>query len=164
DANETDAVLAHLDTIGAPCEVYEVEERLIWDRHGEWPVGRAAVGFNRVALVPRAASVTHDEFAAHWTDRHGPIAKKHHPGIARYVQNIVRRSLTVGAPSWDGIAELHFVRTTDLTERMYDSPEGRAIVRDDVLKFIDPSRGERFLLGRWTMVTNTIPRSTDHAR
>ena len=93
-----------------------------------------------------------DEFAAHWTDRHGPIAERHHPGIARYVQNIVRRTLTPGAPEWDGIAELHFVQTSDFTERMYDSPAGRDIVREDVLRFIDPSRGERFLLGRWTIV------------
>jgi uncharacterized protein (TIGR02118 family) len=158
-----------LDGLDVRCEVYEVEERLMWDRHGEWPLGARAVGFNRVALVPRLPSVSHDEFATHWTDRHGPIAERHHPGIARYVQNIVLRTLTAGAPDWDGIAELHFVRTTDFTERMYDSPEGRDIVREDVLRFIDPSRGERFLLGRWTIVQDpltrgTIPRDADHAR
>ena len=80
------------------------------------------------------------------------------------MQNIVLRSLTPGAPTWDGIAELHFVQTSDFTERMYDSPAGRAIVRDDVVRFIDPSRGERFLLGRWTILRDPIPRDNDHAR
>jgi uncharacterized protein (TIGR02118 family) len=137
---------------GVRVEAYEVDERVIWDRHGDWPVGAPAPGFNRIALVPRLASVTHDEFAHHWTHVHGPIAERHHPGIARYVQNVVVRTLTPGATGWDGIAELHFLRTDDFTERMYDSAEGKAVVRADVLRFIDPSRGERFLLGRWTIL------------
>ena len=137
---------------GITADVYEVEERLLWDRHGQWPLGERAIGFNRIALVPRIASLTRDEFAAHWTDVHGPIAARHHPGIARYVQNVVKCAHTPGSPDWDGIAELHFVRTEDFTERMYDSDEGRRIVREDVTRFIDPSRGERFLLGRWTIV------------
>jgi uncharacterized protein (TIGR02118 family) len=133
-------------------EAYEVEERLMWDRHGDWPLGARAVGFNRVALVPRLPSITHEQFADHWTNRHGPIALHHHPGIGRYVQNIVTRTLTPGAPDWDGIAELHFVRTEDFTDRMYDSADGKAIVRADVKRFIDPARGERFLLGRWSIL------------
>jgi uncharacterized protein (TIGR02118 family) len=139
---------------GVAVEAYEVDERLMWDRHGNWPTGERAVGFNRVALVPRLPTITHDQFAAHWTDVHGPIAVEHHPGIARYVQNVVRAPLTRDAPEWDGIAELHFVRTEDFVERMHDSPEGKKIVREDVRRFIDPSRGERFLLGRWTILRN----------
>jgi uncharacterized protein (TIGR02118 family) len=142
---------------GLRTEAYLVDERLIWDRHGDWPLGQRAVGFNRVALVPRRASITHEQFAAHWTDIHGVLAVTHHPGIARYVQNVVTQTLTPGAPEWDGIAELHFVRTTDFTERMYDSPEGRELIRDDVLQFIEPSGGERFLLGRWTILRNDVP-------
>jgi uncharacterized protein (TIGR02118 family) len=137
---------------GLTVEAYDVDERLMWDRHGRWPLGKRAVGFNRVALVPRLPSITHDAFAAHWTQRHGPIAEKHHPGIARYVQNVVRATLTPGATEWDGIAELHFVRVEDFTDRMYDSPEGKVIVREDVARFIEPRRGERFLLGRWTIL------------
>ena len=142
---------------GLAVEAYDVEERLMWDRHGDWPLGAQAVGFNRVALVPRVATITHDEFAAHWTNQHGPIAERHHPGIARYVQNVVRATLTPGAPNWDGIAELHFVRLEDFTDRMYDSPEGKVIVREDVRRFIDPTHGERFLLGRWTILHEDHP-------
>jgi uncharacterized protein (TIGR02118 family) len=146
---DVDALLPGLDV-----EAYDVEERLMWDRHGDWPRQQRAVGFNRVALVPRIPSITHEQFASHWTDVHGPIAVKHHPGIARYVQNVVRSALTHDAPEWDGIAELHFVRTEDFVERMHDSPEGKKIVREDVRRFIDPSRGERFLLGRWSILRN----------
>jgi len=32
------------------------------------------------------------------------------------------------------------------------------------VRFIDPSRGERFLLGRWTILRDPIPRDNDHAR
>jgi uncharacterized protein (TIGR02118 family) len=152
DGVDVDRIDAAALLPGLAVEAYEVEERLMWDRHGDWPLGQRAVGFNRVALVPRLPSITHEQFAAHWTDVHGPLAEKHHPGIARYVQNVVRRALTPDAPEWDGIAELHFVRTEDFLERMHDSPEGKAIVRADVRRFIDPTRGERFLLGRWTIL------------
>jgi uncharacterized protein (TIGR02118 family) len=138
-------------------EAYEVEERLMWDRHGDWPLGERADGFNRVAFVPRVPALTREQFADHWTNVHGPLALRHHPGIARYVQNIVLRTLTPDAPDWDGIAELHFVRTEDFTERMHDSAEGKAIVRADVARFIDPSRGERFLLGRWSILRDLDP-------
>jgi uncharacterized protein (TIGR02118 family) len=137
---------------GLRVEPYEVDERVIWDRHGDWPVGQRAVGFNRVALVPRIPSITRGQFASHWTDVHGVLAVTHHPGIARYVQNVVVTKLADDAPDWDGIAELHFVRTEDFVERMHDSPEGKQIIREDVRRFIDPSRGERFLLGRWNML------------
>ncbi|HEX7097119.1 MAG TPA: EthD domain-containing protein, partial [Acidimicrobiales bacterium] len=137
---------------GLAVEVYEVEERLMWDRHGEWPLGERAVGFNRIALIPRLPSLTRAEFAAHWTERHGPLAARHHPGIARYVQNVVIACHTPGAPDWDGIAELHFVRLEDFTERMHDSPEGKRIIREDVRRFIDRTHGERFLLGRWSIL------------
>jgi uncharacterized protein (TIGR02118 family) len=136
---------------GLDAEVYEVDERVVWDRHGRWPAARRAPGFNRVALVPRRAGITRERFADHWTGVHGPLAAAHHPGIARYVQNVVTRRLTPSATDWDGIAELHFLTAGDFTERMYDSPAGRAAIRADVLTFIDPSRGERFLLGRWEM-------------
>ena len=53
--------------------------------------------------------------------------------------------LTPGAPEIDGIAELGFRSIEDMAARMYDSPEGTAIIRADVRRFIDAGAGWRVL-------------------
>jgi uncharacterized protein (TIGR02118 family) len=63
-----------------------------------------ADGVVNVAFLTRLASVSVEDFQAHWHDRHGPIAGSI-PGIRRYVQCHARGSIDgVNAPAWDGIA------------------------------------------------------------
>src|SRR5680860_995569 len=98
-------------------EAYRVDEHVQWDRGG------ATVA--RISFVRRAPGMAHEEFARHWTEVHTPLARAHHPGICRYVQNVVVEPLTADAPDVDGIAELGFASLDDFRDRMYDSPEGR---------------------------------------
>jgi uncharacterized protein (TIGR02118 family) len=118
-------------------EAYRVDERVQWDQ------GDATVA--RISFVRRAPGLTRDEFARHWSERHAPLARRHHPGIARYVQNVVAEQLTPGAPDVDGIAELGFASLADFRERMYDSPEGQQIIATDVRRFLDVGAGWRML-------------------
>jgi uncharacterized protein (TIGR02118 family) len=98
--------------------------------------------------VRRAAGLSREEFADHWTNVHAPLARRHHPVLVRYVQNIVIEPVTPGAPEVDGIAELGFRRLKDVHERMYDSPAGAEIIRRDVLRFLDVPAGWRMLAQR----------------
>ncbi|MGH9032509.1 MAG: EthD domain-containing protein [Acidimicrobiia bacterium] len=116
------------------------------DDHVQWDDGRTTVA--RISFVRRAPGLTRAEFARHWTDVHAPLARRHHPGICRYVQNIVVEPLTPGAPEVDGIAELGFASVGDLRERMYDSPEGKEIIAADVRTFLDVGGGWRMLARR----------------
>jgi len=109
----------------------------------QWDDGRATVA--RISFVRRAPGLTRAEFARHWTEVHAPLAREHHPGICRYVQNVVVEPLTPGAPEVDGIAELGFASIQDLRERMYDSPEGRETIAADVRTFLDVGTGWRML-------------------
>ncbi len=118
-------------------EAYRVEERRQWDRGGEH--------VTRIAFVRRAAGLSRDEFADHWTNVHSPLARKHHPVLVRYVQNIVIEPLTPDAPEVDGIAELGFRSLRDVTHRMYDSPAGAEIIRRDIQRFLDVPAGWRML-------------------
>jgi len=79
---------------------------------------------------------------------HARLARKHHPVLVRYVQNIVVEPLTPGAPEVDGIAELGFRALRDVHERMYDSPAGAEIIRRDVRRFLDVPAGWRMLAQR----------------
>ncbi|MGQ0804194.1 MAG: EthD domain-containing protein [Actinomycetota bacterium] len=118
-------------------EAYRVDEQVQWER------GDAAV--TRISFVRRPRELTHEDFAFHWTQVHAPLARRHHPGICRYVQNVVVHKLTPGGPDVDGIAELGFASLDDFRERMYDSPEGQEIIAADVREFIDVTAGWRML-------------------
>jgi uncharacterized protein (TIGR02118 family) len=121
-------------------EAYRVDERPQWDRGGETVA--------RIAFVRRAAGMSHDEFADHWTNVHAPLARRHHPTLVRYVQNVVTEPVTPGAPEVDGIAELGFRSIRDVHERMYDSPAGAEIIRRDIQRFLDVPAGWRMLAQR----------------
>ena len=119
---------------------YLVEERVQWEADRRPNV-------TRFSFLQRAGGMTREEFSLHWRDRHTPLARRHHPCLVRYVQNVVLDVLGPGAPELDGIAELGVERAEDFIERMYDSAEGRAIVAADVRSFIDLSAG-------WSVVTH----------
>jgi uncharacterized protein (TIGR02118 family) len=134
------AVMRQDTPLPAGAEAYGVDERPQWDRGGE--------KLTRVAFVRRAAGLTREEFADHWTNVHAPLARKHHPVLVRYVQNIVVENVTPDAPEVDGIAELGFRTLHDVHERMYDSPAGAEIIRRDVRRFLDVPAGWRMLAQR----------------
>ncbi|HEX6310843.1 MAG TPA: EthD domain-containing protein [Acidimicrobiia bacterium] len=121
----------------AAVEAYRADERVQWDRGG------ATVA--RVSFVRRAPGSSREEFARHWSEEHAPLARRHHPGICRYVQHVVADALTPGAPEVDGIAELGFASLADFRERMYDSPEGQQVIATDVRRFLDVGAGWRML-------------------
>lgn len=115
-----------------------------WDR--TWPDGEAAPGIKMVSFVRRAEGLTHQQFARHWTQRHAPLAVRHHVGLWDYTQNVARRAFTTGGEDVDGIAELHFRTREDFEQRFYDSDEGRAVIVQDVARFVERSRSEATLM------------------
>jgi len=135
-------------TGGRPVTGYRVEERPQWDD------GPPADGVTRISFVRRRPGLTRRQFADHWTNVHAPLARRHHPALSRYVQNVVVEPVTPGAAEVDGIAELGFRSIEDMTARMYDSPEGAAIIRADVHRFIDAATGWRVLTRPSSRPTN----------
>ena len=134
------AIMRRATPVPADAEAYDVDERPQWDRGGETLV--------RISFVRRAPGLSREEFADHWTNVHAPLARKHHPTLVRYVQNVVTDSVTTGAPEVDGIAELGFCSLRDVHERMYDSPAGADTIRRDIQQFLDVAAGWRILAQR----------------
>jgi uncharacterized protein (TIGR02118 family) len=129
-------------------QAWLVEPNLAWDYERTWPLGDASPGVKRISFVRRAAALDHDQFARHWAEVHTPIARRHHPTLWRYCQNVVRSVLVdeVGdAALTDGVSELSFRSREDMTERMYDSEEGRQIAAADIASFLDAPAGWRVL-------------------
>jgi len=120
------------------CFSYHVSERVQLD-DGRAPIpGERSPGVKAIYIVRRNAALSDAEAKQRWKE-HAPVAREHHVGMRRYVQNGVIDCLSAGAPIVNGIAELHFPTLADLEERMYDSEAGRAAVAADVSTLVAES-------------------------
>jgi hypothetical protein len=110
------------------CWSYEVAE------HQRW--AQADPTLSRWVFLVRNPAIEPNEFEARYA-RHAELARVHHPSICHYVQDVVQRALTPGAPRFDGVSELGFWDREAMHERHYDSPEGQAIITADIDGFLD---------------------------
>lgn len=124
--------------------IYAVEEHRRKVGEHSTPLGEASPGFVWFTFMRRLDGISHDEFASRWCDGHWPLVERHHPAVWGYTQNVVTASLSPDAPQWDGIAELHFKTPEDMRDRMYDSEEGKQIIRNDINRFLNTAAGNRF--------------------
>ena len=93
-------------------------------------------GRRRIGITDDGSGMSHTDFVAHWLTRHVPLALAHHPGMTKYVTNVVDQRLSQSGPELDGIAELHFPPAQGLATAMFDAPDGERIIRDDMARFI----------------------------
>jgi len=98
--------------------------------------GERSPGVKLVCPVRRRADLSREAFLDHWFGTHVALARAHHPGLVRYVTNVVERRLGADGEQWDGFTELHFRSADDIAGGLFDSPEGERIVRDDIGKFL----------------------------
>jgi hypothetical protein len=71
------------------------------------------------------------------------LALRHHPGLHRYVTNVVDVQLSPSSVPLDGIAELHFAGEQALRTQMFDAPAGERTIRDDMAQFIGSTAAYR---------------------
>jgi len=121
---------------------YRVEERRLRTYPRNWPDDAPTPGVFLVSTVCRAASLDGPAFDAHWRDRHGPLALRHHVGMWDYRQSVVVERITPGSPPIDGIARLGFPSTGEFERGLFDSKEGRRALGDDTARFCDVERTE----------------------
>jgi uncharacterized protein (TIGR02118 family) len=98
--------------------------------------GTRSAGVKLVCPVIRRSGMTHADFVEHWLNRHVALALAHHPGMTKYVTNVVEQRLGNAGPDLDGIAELHFASAQALSAGMFDSAAGERLIRDDMARFI----------------------------
>ncbi|MBI3785884.1 MAG: EthD family reductase [Deltaproteobacteria bacterium] len=100
------------------------------------PVGTCSPGVKMVCPLRRRAGMSHAAFVDHWLGVHVPLALRHHPGMSKYVTNVVEARLDPNTDEIDGVAELHFPSRQTMTNGLFDSPAGEEVVRADIERFI----------------------------
>ena len=96
-------------------------------------VGVRTPGLKLICPIRRRVGLTHAEFVTHWLERHVRLALQHHPGLTRYVTNIVDQRLSRQGAELDGVAELYFGSSTS---SLFDSAADEQIIRADMSRFI----------------------------
>ena len=117
---------------------YQVKPTTHREYDRTWRKGERSPGYKTVVPLMRKDGLSHEQFVDHWLHTHAPLALQHVLGIGRYVTNVVLAPLTPDAPEVDGIVEVHYTG-----ERRFDSPEGQAIMMEDVGKFLSPPSRNR---------------------
>ncbi len=100
-----------LRSAGFTCHGFHVDESVYTDygdnrhaRRRDWPDGRRSPGIMAVTLMKRPRRLARDEWIRRWHGTMSPVSEEIQPR-ARYVRNLVIRSLTQGAPPYEGIVE-----------------------------------------------------------
>ncbi len=129
------------EEVPTPDAAYAVGRRVIKARD-RGRDGARTEGFTVVCPSVRIASLSHDEFDAHWRDNHSRVHVQASPGTCHYEQLIIDEALTPDAPAWDGVGLLSFASAADYTERLFDGEAGQRAIFEDIPRFVDIERGE----------------------
>ncbi len=120
---------------------YATTEHVHKDECAPAPLGTRSPRVKMICPIRRRAGMSHEEFVDHWLNRHRPLALRHHPGLIRYVANVVDGVLSAETGELDGIGELYFSRPESLRDDLFDSPAGEEIIRGDMERFIGHTSG-----------------------
>jgi hypothetical protein len=138
-----DAVAGALGALCASCTALALDEFEAWDRTGPGRPGAGAVKL--VSFTVRRPGLEPSQFARHYRE-HVDVARVHHPGVCRYVQNLVTGASGDGADGVEAVSELWFAGEGDFRGRFYADDGSPAAVRADNEEYIDFSRTRSLLV------------------
>jgi hypothetical protein len=120
-----------------------LEESVGWDDGAGVALGPEAV--KMVSFVVRRPSVERSQFEQDYAE-HVAVARVHHPGVWRYVQNVVIDGSGPGADGVEAISELWYPSSEDFLGRFYLNDESPAVVKADNEEYIDFARTRSLIL------------------
>jgi len=100
-----------LRTAGFRFAGYLVDESIYTEYGGNrhsvprnWPDGQRSPGVVAITLMERPKRLSHEEWIQRWHGRQSPVSETMQPR-ARYIRNVVIKTLTPDAPPYEGIVE-----------------------------------------------------------
>jgi hypothetical protein len=143
--DEPAPALDALDPGGDAGAVLRLEEWPGWDRSDEGGEALGPEAVKMVSFVVRRPEVTREKFERDYRE-HVAVARVHHPGVWRYVQNIVTDGIGEGSAGVEAISELWYASREDFLTRFYANDESPGVVKADNEEYIDFSRTRSLIL------------------
>jgi uncharacterized protein (TIGR02118 family) len=135
-----DVVSRDVATFLAGADAYECTQhvRKGADRAGpfESAIPEPSPGAKLLLCLKRKPGMSHEDFVAHWLERHAPLVLEHGARVSKYVQNVVDARLSPDAVEYDGFAELHFASEDDFMAQMAAHSQGPNPVQEDTAHFV----------------------------
>jgi hypothetical protein len=107
------------------------------------PPGARTPGFTTVALITRPEAMTHEDWREQWQGHHTQVAIETQSTFF-YIQNLVVRPLTEGAPPWAAIVEEGFPAEAASDPKIFYAADSDEMLKEhqrrmaeSVAKFID---------------------------
>ncbi len=143
--DEPEAPLSSLEPLCDVRAVLTLDERPGWDRSevGGDPLDAEAV--KMVSFVVRRREVERQKFEEDYAE-HVAVARVHHPGVWRYVQNLVTGGRGEGADGVEAISELWYRSSADFLGRFYANADSPGVVKADNEEYIDFARTRSLIL------------------
>jgi hypothetical protein len=126
-----------------------VQEHLGWDYQRSWPVGSATPGLKQLSFIHKGRGVSDEDFQRRYR-AHVPEARRHMPGLWKYVQNLMDPLPSDRAEPY-GVSELWFASVDDFRERYWASPESQPEEHAEVSQFLSSRT--------WSLLTHEVIRS-----
>lgn len=117
-------------TAGTLLATYEVADHVMWDEPIDGDV------HSMFAFFRFPNSVDEDEAVARYRE-HAELARVHHPGIRRYIQDLVEHQSGEDRWVFSAISELHFAGPDEYRERFWRDEASRDVIARDVERFSD---------------------------
>jgi hypothetical protein len=132
-------IVAAVSGLGEVGAVLHVQESVGWDRSDD---GGGALGpetVKMVSFVVRRPEVERRKFDRDYAE-HVAVARVHHPGVWRYVQNLVIDGTGPGADGVEAVSELWYQSGEEFVTRFYENDESPGVVKADNEEYIDFAR------------------------
>jgi hypothetical protein len=123
-----------------------LQEHLGWDYQRDWPDGRPTPGLKQLSFIHKGRDVTDEDFVRRYR-AHVPEARRHMPGLWKYVQNLVD-PLPLDRADPYGVSELWFESLDDFRDRYWASPASQPEEHAEVSQFLSSRT--------WSLLTHEV--------
>gem|GEM_PF-1267062 len=117
-------------------EALRLDEHPVWDDTPKDTVTIPTSRVKQIFFVTRHPDITPLEFRSRY-GRYGDMARENHPGIEKYVQNLVIEAQGEWIGNIDAVSEIWYRSMEDLREHFYLRSRGNGNGPDSACDFID---------------------------
>jgi hypothetical protein len=126
-----------------------LQENVGWDYQRSWPDGTATPGIKQLSFIHKGRGVSDEDFVRLYR-AHVPEARRHMPGLWKYVQNLVDPLPADRAEPY-GVSELWFASVDDFRDRYWATPESQPEEHAEVSQFLSSRT--------WSLLTHEVIQS-----